>query len=685
MKLLDVNWANVLENFWRYSNLSVPARSVLLATIKPSGYTRASDAGEHLREVVESGIPTYDEQRQRLVLAEPHRELLKVIRAMNRHRVFDDPGMRSLQRYMDDHFSMEDVYRLSVPASRYGYPGVAKHQLASRVASAGWPGDLLAARSDDERLAWAADRGEQDNSASARDLLRGLQQLTQLLVLANAPVSLDEWFAALPEAERQRAAAILHLGLRTVVLFVAMRSHDLVPLLGVWPEAAVELVRPPAQPPSEVTPVAQFNAALLMEDMSALLVTMVASPVRVRANDLKVFARTAADMETRLVVIPPWAESIYSLAGGTRVDMTARFLQWHEFAALEARHGNPHLVSTDAGATWLALSPHDRLQALLDPMRNSSAKNPRGMYEPSHIDSFFSFTLPYLHEPKGLNLRDSVTKIFLGVGEGFYTVQSFLDFASRTANPFLAMNRDEMQALHRQLHMASADPRDAFRLLWHNAVFEFLRSRLLLLGGATLGVANDGALCFSLTPIGRYLLGDANEFSYGDSGTTDIIVQPNFDIVFLGASPSLEASIARVAERTGTAPGLAFVLTRASVIRAAESGMSADDVLSMLHTASSKPVPQNVQREVRGWMSHVRRAQLRTVEVVDAGDEETADRVVAVLGNKAIRLTGTLVELPSITGSARAALLKKLKAGGILLDDQTGKATAASRGRRWRG
>ena len=81
-------------------------------------------------------------------------------------------------------------------------------------------------------------------------------------------------------------------------------------------------------------------------------------------------------------------------------------------------------------------------------------------------------------------------------------------------------------------------------------------------------------------------------------------------------------------------------------------------------------------------MSAVRRAQLRAIEVIDCGNDETADRVVALLGAKSRRLSATMIEPTATTPSARAALIKKLRAGGVFLEDQSGRAKAAPSRRR---
>lgn|GEM_PF-2479238 len=682
MKLFDVDWQTVLRELPRWSMLSLEARRVLLDALKTSGYAPGSHFGEQRDAIVASGIPTFDAERNRLALAEEHRELLKVLRAMSRHPVFDAPSLPALVSYLEEHFTNEEINRLGGNASGLAYGHVSRQTLAPRVAFAGWPGDLLTAERDAELLAWGKERGMSTVGRIELLQLRALQALVRQFVAEAHAVPMSVWYTKLSPGDRQTFASTVHLGLSTVVLFGGMRGHDLEPMIGLWPSAVQALTRPPAAKPSVVVPVEQFEAAILLEDMTALLATVVAAPVRVRANDMAVFARTRAEIETRLLPIPEWAVPVVIGPDRSRVDVAAGTLEWRGYVHVQSHHQHPHLQSTAAGTTWLGLSPHDRLAALLDPMRASKARNPRGAYETSDTSEFFPYTMPYYREPKGLNLRDALTTAFAELTSGFYPVASFLEHAARHANPFFALSRAETTELHRYIHLGGMDPRERFDALWRSALMGFLVSRMLIFGGARLGRLADGTLCFAVTEIGQYLLGATARFEYGDTGAADLVVQPNFDLVLLGTSPSLEAKLARIAERVGVAPGLAFRITRASIVRAAESGLTADSVLATLRDASSKALPPNVQREVAGWMWSVRRAQLRTIEVVDCGNDETADRVVLVLGAKCTRLTASLVELPTTTPSARAALIKKLRAGGVLLNDQTGGAKAAPKKRR---
>lgn len=666
MKLFDLDWTQVLRDLPRWNALSLPARRTLLDELKPHGYVQASRFGASLHAIVASGIPDYQQERGRLWLPDERRELVKVLRAMGRHHLFDQPTPAALLKYIEEHFSNGEIELLGSQGHgvRRGY--VTRHILAPRVEFAGWPGDLLDANSDEALAVWATARGMVID-AFTLFILRDLQRIARTLLAFPDGIPLSEIVPQGSDISSSSLASALHTGLGTLVLFAGMRGSDLEPMIGLWPAAAHELVRPPAQPPSVVVPAEQFALAVHMEDMTTLLAAVVAAPVRVRAEDSAVFARARVAIEARLVAPPVWAAHLFVTPYLTRVDAAARELDMLGFVQTRAYHGNPHLQSTAVGAQWLALSPHDRLASLIDPLRKSKEVNPTQDYNIVPAERFFPFSLPYFQAPKSLRLRDALTKAFLAAGDGFIPLEPFLDHAAREANPFRAL--PPSSAGHGLMYYNDGgDPRETYRTMWRDMLFQFLLNRLIGLGGANIGRLEDGALCFALTDAGRYLLGAGNSFAYGSADTADIVIQPNFDVVFLGAAPSTEAMIARFSQRVGVAPGLVFRITRASVLGAAEAGATADDVLGALRRASSKPMPKNVEREITGWMAAVRRARLRSMEVIECADEEAASRIVALLGAKARRLTPTIFEIDA-TPSTRAAMVKRLRAGGVFLED----------------
>lgn len=693
MKLFDVDWAAILHDISRWETLSLDARRVLLAELKPSGYVPVERLGPHVDLIVRSGFAKFGAERQRVSLAEEARQLVKVLRAMGRHPLFhpvfapathhDRTLHASLVRYMEEHFTGIEIERIASHAltSRGGYAN--KHTVSVQVESPEWVEDLLAAVDDAQLLAWAESRGLNPALFRSDDaiVLLDLQRLVRQLLASPQGLTLRDLMATLGhDDERAPVAEALRLGLQTMVVFAGMRAEDLEPTIGLWPTVVTELTRAPTQPPTAVEVDEPFALAVYMEDMTTLLAAVAAAPVRVRANDAAVFARTKAEIEKRLVTLPPW---VARLLATDRVEQASRELQTRAFVSLRDVEGNPHLHPTAAGARWLALSAHDRLAALISPIRAAKESNPRNAYETGGSITFFPYSLPYYRTPKSMNLRADVTRILLRGTDAFIPIGNLLEYSAYSDNPLLAMAESPAGQQELRMYGGFGDPRATARDMWSRMLHQFLSIRLIGLGGVTLGLHHSGAVCYRLTEAGRYLLGVAASFEYGADAVADVVIQPNFDIVFLGTAPAIEAEIARFSERVGVAPGRVFRITRASVLAAAESGSAAGDVIGALTRASTKPVPKNVQHEIAGWMGAVRRASLRRADLIECADADVAARIVTLLGAAVRQLSPTVLELPSATRAVRAAMMKKLKVGGVFIDAHRNSPPAKPRRRGW--
>ncbi|MDD9989833.1 MAG: helicase-associated domain-containing protein [Spirochaetaceae bacterium] len=192
------------------------------------------------------------------------------------------------------------------------------------------------------------------------------------------------------------------------------------------------------------------------------------------------------------------------------------------------------------------------------------------------------------------------------------------------------------------------------------------------LGGAALGPLTGGGTGFRLTGVGRYLLGEVDDFDLdAPEETGEAVIQPNFEIVFLSPSP-----IDQMRARTFAAPtaalqgpqsvGTLFVIERASVQRAVMAGHDAERVIAAAGDLSKQPLPANVSRQIRDWAAEVRWIEVRPAVVVDCGDAETAARVLAAVGKRGRPLSESVVELTEGTDLA-PAIRRKLIGRGVFV------------------
>jgi hypothetical protein len=116
-------------------------------------------------------------------------------------------------------------------------------------------------------------------------------------------------------------------------------------------------------------------------------------------------------------------------------------------------------------------------------------------------------------------------------------------------------------------------------------------------------------------------------------------VQPNFEILAPREIPALDLlTLCRAAELRRTDVVATFVLTPASVQRAALGGLGATALCERLGAMAAYGVPDSVLRSIRDWVADVGRVGLRSVALVQLDDAALADRAVTVLGKLAERV-----------------------------------------------
>ncbi len=141
---------------------------------------------------------------------------------------------------------------------------------------------------------------------------------------------------------------------------------------------------------------------------------------------------------------------------------------------------------------------------------------------------------------------------------------------------------------------------------------------LWALGLIERGRADDeaGGLCFRLTELGRLVFG-APDIDIPEQGpqTPFLTVQPNNEVIaYLKDADARQIyTLSRFAERN-SAGGLVqtFALSRESVYRGLESGLSAEEIQSFLAEQSQTPLPDNVAKLIRQWAGKRESLILRT-------------------------------------------------------------------------
>jgi hypothetical protein len=681
MKLAELDWQAVLAALPEWEALSPAARAAFVQVV-PSTGVAASKLGGAVAELREAGLVQEAGARGTLLGATPRfRWLLEALRAMERFPVLEAGAVPG--QYLRENFTKAELERLSrALGQRWVDPGIVS-QLTSSV---DWVEGFLALQDPGAVRKWEAARlaaGERPHLAGA-EMAPALQALLRGLAAHPRGVPLRDLGTLLPALDGKKLGAVLRAGIRYLFLFPALREEEPEAAIGLVPRVAWRL-GPPPPPPEPVDAAESFEAPYRIGDMTTVLVEATVEPVPVRGGDGGLYVRAQKLLAQRLPPLPEWVvgaldeewddEDDEEDAGATGIDpaIASRLsfaLYQLQSAGLaktaRGRDGKFHFAATAKGKRWVALPEGERLRERLDVYRASGQRNPHGWYAATSGDDFFPMRLSF-DLPKGkVDLRAALTAAFLSIPEGkMVPLREFLAFHGRLANPLLALGIGELKGRfgYSALRLGT---REEWEEVWAGILVTFLAVRLVPFGAARLGRTAGGATCVGLAAPGRYLLGAADSFEYQAPPAGEILVQPDFEIVFLAPAPAAEPELARFAERIGSGVGALFRLTRASVMRGAHQGLSAEAMVATLTELSRSGVPANVARQIRDWAGAARHVSITTAVLVECPDAETAARVLALTGGKGSQLTPTLIRLPP-QALDRTAFTRKLRERGIFI------------------
>jgi hypothetical protein len=701
MKFREIDWQDFFRRLETWGRLSVPARRAFANMVPSQPRPLLAFHGDH-DLLIQSGFVTVERNGKKVRIHEGCRGFAGLIRFMTQSNLLDNPDQEAFHRHLRYQFERDEREDLCAGSGLAYWQDGELDQLATSV---GWLEKFLAAgekdfkprKRRDERQgygrmhAWLPFHRLEPKPAPAPKRavvpLETMKDVVRQFMAWPGAVPLKDLPSRLPQLSPEMLAGAVAIGTERLLLFPGMRQEDMTPMIGLWPTITRRLHRPRAKAPGPVQPETAFEGAFLMEDMTTVLVAASAQPIRLRRNDRKIFAKAEQELTDGLMSLPEWVGKAVKPTPSGRIRTAAQWL--HEMKLLRRKSGgeSPRLEAARRAPDWLAQGGKNRLKAILDHLRpQASSSAPKagrvagydyndeeeedGDFYDSYSEAHF---LPFRLRVSGgdphRELIDALAAAFGTLPDGeVWPLNDFVAWRSQEHNPLFKLLAEGGPRAISFGNLSQRPTAESLEALWARFLTDFLFHRLLPLGGARLGTRAQGQTCFTPTAAGRYLLGLADDFDYGLQHEPQglVVVQPNFDIMFLAPSPLAEATLARIAERQTRGVGALFKITKKSILAAAGVGMTTEQTLGILQQVSSKPVPANVVREIQGWCDQCRRIHVEPTVIIRCPDADTAARVVAAAGPRASFITETIVELGDT--SAKTELVRKLRGIGIFVD-----------------
>lgn len=618
---------------------------------------------------------------------------IRLLRALARAPVLSDPKSCPLEGYIRTHFNTEE--RMSLAGldlyERNAAPSLIAASLSSISALNGFLALTDAAKFEERRLAGRYHAATEIRPRLLRDpsALRGAQTLLRLLMDEPSPLRLDElrwrWDKDQTTTLGGALEPLLSYGLALIDL-----DTELIPQIGIAPAIRDRIHRPAAAAPSVRTPHSTLSGVLALEDVETLILELITEPARMKQDEFELFARAAARLGAALRSPPAWIDRASFLSGANLAERLFHSLVFAELLGLtkvERRDDDiPYLIPTKAGQSFLREPRTARAELVLQIFRldripvptakeierllgrgksgtfdlEGDLRNPQGSAYSSPIVFDFFPTLgwevsrlarvlvDFEARTSVCPVRDALVEAFTSLEcEHFQDWHEWIECHTRTGNPFLAnpdlLHEPGMFVSHSAVHLSE----ERLELHW-GRLLELIAGQVLLpLGGLEAGIDAEDRICVRMTELGSWLLGRRSNIPLEEAefGGASILVQPNFDVVFLSPAPGEEAALASFAERRGRGVGTLFSITRASCLAAASAGMRAEEALAALERVAKKGIPTNVASEVKVWFAQARVVELRKADIIVCPDEETAAKVMAIGGTRVRRLSELVVEV----------------------------------------
>ena len=669
MKFFDCDWNQIFRWLPVWDQLSSPARRQYLLAVSHAQSILEEHYGDELPFLLSSGLV----QRAGPNRAKPAAnciEFRRIMRQLGLFPLFDENGLKKVfEDYKRKHFFTEELNSVHVAGQWVGSDDRAwlDHFLNSQSVVE-WEMPLRSSHEPSRYRGWRftsiSDVKAQTYVAN-EEIGAAAQCLVRSAFESPEPLPMLKLSDLVPKNLQQHVAAAFKAAVRYRLVYPALCSNNLNPVFWIHPEFGRYIHRPRAERARPVQVSELAAPAILPDDMAVVLVEAAGRECRVKRDGwgIELFAKIQAQLVSELPTLPESLERHFKPE--ERLHQALRRLDELKFMRIREITGPARILEpTNSGLAWLRQSPDDRIRDLileLHRRRKASAIYGNDFKFFPGTPSFFT------KENQGLDLTGLMQRIWgEATGEGALPLIQFITFHSRESHP-LVDSQGKAVGVRAQAEYGLRPLSEAkVEELWGTILKDFFWKRLVVLGAVDTGLDSEQRLCFRLNSTGAFLLGLANQIkTAAGPQPAGVIVQPNFEIVFLQPNAAAEVDISAFAERLRKGVGTLFIVTRRSILRAAAKGFTTKQVLEILGHHGAKQVPANVAAEIHAWFGACRLLPVRQSWLIENPDRETAVRVQKVLGAQCSVVGETLLEVRA--AAIEPALGKALAEIGLFL------------------
>jgi len=672
MKFFDIDWTEVFGFLPLWNAMRPSSRKAFLNPAIPHSQSiQASAYGDELNPMVAAGL-IQASAGGRFKPTSPSGALFRrILMQMLKFPLFDPPsGRQQIEAYVSKHFLNDDACLMNFSS----------RNAAATPHSVAWFREFVASKDlfqwEEAFKGYVRDEGGRGNGSVWRSgerakatyltsdaVAEATRSLVKLALCSPGPLALRTLCDGTALGVDARTAAdAFKAAVRYLLIFPALRNDTCEAVFWIRPTIGAHLHRITPVSPKSVDVSGVSVPPFLLEDTTLVVSRAMAETLPVKKNSwgIELYEKTRRNLLEAFDDLPKSIASHH--IRDARLNHALDILGSLKFIAQDSLG----LTPTKAGIDWLKHSPTDRQKILIDAFRQSPKRTEERAGTTYKRPRAFSPMAIYMGErfhPKPVDTEELIVKAWSQAKPGeFFALEEWLTYHSKATLPSGVEPDTYVTDSSTNWHTPFAEGgNDVFRKL--HSLFFF--TKLMPLGGVCLGSMPDGQLAFSLNETGDYLIRGTGLPKGLDAEDASIVVQPNFEIVFMRANPLAEAELSKFAERCGHRIGTLFRLTKASVLKAARLGKTDNQVLEILDRTSNKPVPANERHQIHDWIKVCRHVEYYRAINFSVPDEETSQRVIQAFGEKCHKIAPLILELR--TPYADPTAMKKLDSLGIFL------------------
>lgn len=674
MKFFDCNREAMFNFCLLWEDIPEDSQSLYLNELSPPVIPVEEVNVFLARPLVNNGFLKFSASKKNYEFTKEAKQFHKLLNSLDSHNLFTDSNysITRLIDYLRFFYTSEERLTLTERCRSYRKDD---EDLATQIGSAYWLKRFLGTAN---HRVWQTriDTGRQlsfDSNPGFNEDFILAQKIVKTLISGENPIPLTDVLTWADMKDTQLMSKAIYLLLKNMLVFLAVDDLTGMPVMGILPSIH-NFINPEnielEKSDSQVTACPPF----LVDDMTILLIEISVNPMPLRQNDESPYAKSVKEISSRFYQLPAVCNYLHLYTIEERIRMAMSVLQRENLATISRKKRKYHFVALNSGKNWLNLNETEKLENTIEGMRNHYAYTKhedltRSRFQPSSkwLSKINTVRQEHKLTHKPPDLSGSVFGALKKLAAVKHTVteRSFMRNQIFEENPFFTLFHSGVP--YPDSHNWQDDyiiDHTAMINSWSRVLQSFIANKAIPCGFINLGkIDDDGSHAISLTDAGLYVIGELDTLPESKSSDNSILIQPNFEIVFMAQNPRAEVKLGQFCERLGSGMGTLFRISRKSILKGASNGLDSEFILNAMHEVSHKPVPANVTEQVKNWISLCRLVSISTKILFTCPDKVTALQVKSSGGDKVEQISDTVIAVSD--RKFAGALEKKLEKKGI--------------------